>query len=160
MAEQLEPHKARMMTHMNEDHGDSIIAYARHYGKLPRALDAKISDMSETGLTLEVVMPGGETESGVFVPYSRPLVAVKDVRPIVVEMHHEANAALGFMYKLRSGYFKTQAKNKLEPLLKSTQGKLTLMTVAGFAMAGIGALVLRARRNSTALTAAPTQSRL
>lgn len=129
---------------MNDDHGDSILVYAKHYAKLPSASKASISDMSHEGLTLDVTMSNGEMQSGIYVPYSRPMSSVKDVRPIVVEMHHEAYHALGHVYKMTSGYYKKEAKNKIDALKKKYPlgGKLTI----GVAAVSIGTLCILAFR--------------
>ena len=45
----------------------------------------------------------------VLVPYSTPLESAAQVRKVAVAMHMEAFAALGFAYRLRSGYYQTSA---------------------------------------------------
>lgn len=104
--------------------------------------------MSPEGLFLDVTIPGGETKSGVFVAYTRPLTSVGDVRSIVVEMHHEAYNALGIVYKLQSGYYKTQVKNKLAGLKKTPMRNKVALGVASASVVGLSIFAykkLRAR---------------
>ena len=127
--QQLKAHKDRMVHHMNDDHGDSLLVYAKHYAKLTSAIKAVLTDISSSGLTLDVTL-AHEAQQRVFVQFPRPLQAVKDVRPIVVEMHHEAYDALGAFYKMRSGYFKKQMMGKITALTKSTAGKVAVGVAA------------------------------
>lgn len=145
LAEQLAPQKQRIMGHMNEDHGDSLLVYAKHYAKLESATKAVLTDMCTEGLTLDVSFPEGRKDSGVFVQYSRPPAAVQDVRKVVEDMHHEAYDALGYAYKLRSGFYKMALRMAFQHVSKTK--KLAM----GFAAVSAGALVvltIRLKRNA------------
>jgi len=142
---QLEPHKQRMIKHMNDDHRDSLVAYALHYAKMSGASDAEISDMTSKGLTLNVTLPDSVARD-VFIPYSRPLTAVKDVRPVVVDMHKECYDALGCMYKLKSGFYKKKVEAAVAGAKKSP--KMQQAFVLGAASAVVVAFVFYRRRHS------------
>jgi len=139
---ELEPHKTRMITHMNEDHRDSLVAYARHYAKLGNASDAEITDMTAKGLVLDVTLPDSVTRD-VFVPFSRALTAVKDVRPIVVDMHKDCYDALGCMYKLKTGFYSKKVKAAAAGARKSQK---TQVIGLGAAVAVVAFFVYRRNR--------------
>merc|ERR1712054_288930 len=98
--------------------------------------------MNDAGLILEVSLASGATQSGVFVAYSRPPTAVKDVRPIVVEMHHAAYDALGAVYKLRSGYLRKRLQGKFTGTMKTPVGTVAI----GAAVLGAAGLCLLVHR--------------
>ena len=115
--------------------------YAKHYAKLTPAVKAVLIDISSSGLTLDVTL-AHEAQERVFVQFPRPLQAVRDVRPIVVEMHHEAYDALGALYKIQSGYFKKQMMGKVAALTKSTAGKVAV-AVAALGALGVGIVICK-----------------
>lgn len=135
--------KNRIVTHMNEDHGDSLLVYARHFGRLDEATASLITDLSAKGMTLDVTLADTRKET-IFVPYSRPLSSAKDIRPVVVEMHHEAYNALGFLYKLRNGYYSSVAKNP--------KARLSAL-VAAAAVTGLVFMISRRRHSEKELKA-------
>merc|ERR1719422_2163452 len=103
-------------------------------------------------MTMQATVGGKNLD--IFVPYTRPLLSAKDIRPLVAEMHHEAFASLGPLYKLQHGYYKAQALNTLESLgLRkhhggaTARGQLALGVVAAGAI-GLGALLVTRRRSS------------
>merc|ERR1711907_103010 len=100
-----EADKARVMKHVNEDHADTMLAFACFYGKLSHALAATPVDVSMKEMTLKVSMPSGT--SHIKVAYTTgPLGSTKDIRPVMVKMHKEAFDGLGFLYKERHGLYK------------------------------------------------------
>ena len=123
---------ARVITHMNADHADrclparaaavvpprpllaltpslaSLLAYAHHFAALPAATAARMEDLRADGFVLTVTVDGAE-RAGVLVKYSTPLESAAQVRKVAVTMHMEAFAALGFAYRLRSGYYQNSA---------------------------------------------------
>ena len=102
-------HAKRVISHMNDDHGDSIKAYARAYGGEPKAESAVITSVNVDGFVLNVVLPGGVTKQGVLVRYTSPLCSAKDLHKVAVAMHFSAYSKLGFAYRLSSGYYVTAA---------------------------------------------------
>merc|ERR1719282_1138625 len=61
--------KKRIVDHMNEDHGDSLLVYALHYGKKETATSSVITDLDSKGMTLEVTLAGGQKDT-IVVPYT------------------------------------------------------------------------------------------
>mmetsp|Transcript_104887 Transcript_104887/g.224133 ORF Transcript_104887/g.224133 Transcript_104887/m.224133 type:complete len:158 (-) Transcript_104887:87-560(-) len=136
--------KERIMKHMNDDHGDSLLAYARHYAKMDTATSSQITDLSAAGLTLEVALDGGRSDQA-FVPFSRPLTNAGDIRKIVVEMHHEAYGALGCVFKLQQGYYSSMVRHALEGMQKSKTAMIAV-AVVGIAAVGTGLFAVSRRR--------------
>jgi hypothetical protein len=124
----------RVMKHMNEDHGDSIKAYARAYGGEPEATAAVISGLNAEGFVLTVTLPGGVTKPGVLVPYTTPLSSAKDLHKVAVAMHFSAHNELGYVYKLSSGYYLTAAK------MVWSQGSKAVMKRPCFSFAVVGSV--------------------
>jgi hypothetical protein len=100
--------KKYIIDHMNEDHGSSLIAYARAFADLPATV-ATLTDVDLQGMILTVTTASG-VQTGVRVDYPKPLTSVGEIRPVVVQMHHEAHHKLGTLYKLTSGYYTTAVK--------------------------------------------------
>ena len=44
----------RICKHMNEDHAEAVVAYARHYGNRSKASKAKMLEISSESMKLEV----------------------------------------------------------------------------------------------------------
>ena len=94
---------------MNEDHGDSLLAFARWYAKLPDAASAKMATLNSAGFVLTVTMVDGSVQKEVLVPYSKPLASAGDVRKVAVAMHFEAYKQLGFGFKWSQGFYSRSA---------------------------------------------------
>ena len=60
-------------------------------GPISAIISAQVS--TETGV-----------QTGVRIDFPKPLTGVGEIRPVVVQMHHDAHAKLGVVYKLTSGY--------------------------------------------------------
>lgn len=82
--------KERIITHMNNDHHDSVIRYLEYYHRLPgyKAYDGKIS-----GISLEelVFSCGNETYKTAISP---PMTSYREARERVVQMDKECIAGL------------------------------------------------------------------
>ena len=141
LAEGLARSSERVCKHMNEDHGESVLAYAHCYANLPGATAARMTAVLPRGFEIEVE-DGGTTRT-VVVPYPAPLESAGQVRKRAVEMHHEAFARLGFAYRVRSGYY----VRALRMAVAHVKGGAT-WTAAGVAVAAAvaGLLVLRSRQ--------------
>jgi len=134
----------RIITHLNNDHGDSLLAYASHYAKLTGATAARLTDLSSKGFTLDVTV-SGQVRTGVFIAYPRPLLDAKEIRAISVEMHHEAYTSLGLLYRLRHGYYKSKALMQVEKLgLIKHHGGLTRSGQLAVGAATVGAVAVAA----------------
>ena len=99
---------ARIAHHMNDDHSDSLLAYARYYGKLD-AKAAAMTGVTAQGFELDVTVADGSVKK-TLVPYSRPLKSAGDVRKVAVEMHFAAYNGLGVVYKLKTNFYGNAVK--------------------------------------------------
>ncbi|KAI9019848.1 hypothetical protein DFJ74DRAFT_674692 [Hyaloraphidium curvatum] len=91
---------ARITKHMNEDHGDSVLAYAQWYGKRIDAKWASIVDMDLDAMKLGISSePSGPATEEITVPYIRPLETAKDARKLMIDMANESAKALGVEIK-------------------------------------------------------------
>ena len=93
---------------MNEDHAESVLAYAHHFANLPNATAARMTAVLPQGFELEIEDGGGK--KSVVVTFPAPLESAGQVRKRAVEMHHQAFSNLGFGYRVRSGYYSRLAK--------------------------------------------------
>lgn len=115
----------RVCKHLNEDHADSLLAYALWYGKVEGAEAATVTDLTADGFVLSVRVCSGGTCSvrkGVLVPYSTPLASAADVRKVSVAMHFEAHNSLGCCYKIKSGFFMNAARQGVKQAVARTPG--------------------------------------
>merc|ERR1711907_456580 len=92
---------SRAVKHMNDDHIDSLVAWAHYYLNVPTHItDVALVDCTEEGFHLMV--------EGVWrmIPYPAECKcdSARDLRKVAVYMHNEAFAKLGLAYRLRSGY--------------------------------------------------------
>merc|ERR1719171_1844938 len=134
----LQKSRDRIVNHMNEDHGDSILAYVHYHAQQPDAKSAELKDISAKGMTIDAKLADGSEKQGIFVPYSRPLTKASEIRPIVVDMHYEAYHTLGFKYKLEQGYYKRKAiqhaqSQKKNPVVLAA-AQLALLAIGGRAV--------------------------
>lgn len=86
-------HKARIIEHMNADHADAVLRYARHYAARRDATAAVLADIDLGGLDLTVTEPGGDR--AVRVPFERPLAGPDEAHHVLIAMAKAARAALG-----------------------------------------------------------------
>lgn len=77
--------------HMNDDHADAVLLYARVFGGLPRAQAARMVDIDETGMELEATLPSGLRK--VRVPFPQPLHSPGDARRTLIQMAQAAREA-------------------------------------------------------------------
>jgi putative heme iron utilization protein len=83
-----EAQRARIIGHMNEDHADAVLGYARHFGGVADAAAARLDDLDQTGMSLTVTLSGGE--QAVRVDYPQPLDAPGDAHHMLVDMAQTA----------------------------------------------------------------------
>jgi putative heme iron utilization protein len=84
--------RARILSHMNEDHADAVLAYARHLGARPAATAATLAALDPEGMDLVVTEPGGDI--AVRIHFSTALVDATDAHHILVRLAKESAAAL------------------------------------------------------------------
>lgn len=85
-------HRDRIVAHMNADHVGAVIDYARHFGGLTDATDARLDDLDQHGLSITVIRPGGELP--VRIAYAKPAQTPDDIHHILVEMADTAARSL------------------------------------------------------------------
>jgi hypothetical protein len=84
--------RARFIAHMNDDHADAVLAYARHYGARTAATAATLAGLDSEGLDLVVTEPSGDRPVRIVFP--TPLVDAEDAHHTLVRMAREAAMAL------------------------------------------------------------------
>lgn len=86
----------RICSHMNKDHGDSCLAYVRHYGKQNDAATATLLSVDSTGMWLKyTTTTHPKKESKIRIAYTKPKIAASEIRPILIDMSKVAMEALG-----------------------------------------------------------------
>lgn len=86
-------HKARIVEHMNEDHADAVLRYARHHAALPAATAAQLADIDQYGIELSVTLPEGRRSARI--AFAKPLEKPDDAHLTLVAMAKAARLALG-----------------------------------------------------------------
>lgn len=84
----LAPIAASAIAHMNSDHADAVLAYARGLAGLAWAQDATVERIDAAGLDLRVT-GAGRTET-VRVPFEPPLTGPEQLRPALVALAERA----------------------------------------------------------------------
>jgi putative heme iron utilization protein len=79
------------ITHLNNDHADSLVTMARVLGGYPDATAATCTGVDRYGLDLRVVTPRGIAYSRV--GYAGPIDSVDELRSATVELTHRARQA-------------------------------------------------------------------
>ncbi len=78
----------RICQHMNEDHHNAIILYAKVFGNLPETETAKMESIDPQGMNLSVLV-NGETRA-VRVPFDHILKDSEDAHHTLIEMVKKA----------------------------------------------------------------------
>jgi len=73
-----------MRTHMNDDHGDAVIAYAKHFGGFDAVESATIVELDPLGITVELVASAGDAR--IRIPFDHEIVDTDDGRMTLVAM--------------------------------------------------------------------------
>ena len=77
-----------IVSHMNEDHSDSLLLYARHYGGCLNATSALLLDVKED--TCSLAVESQNKEEMVVVKLKRSVANIKQAELVMVEMHFDA----------------------------------------------------------------------
>jgi len=134
--------EARISKHMNDDHSDSLLAWAHFYAKLPTATHATATTLTDQGFGLDVKLANG-TVTPVIIPFDPPLKSASDVRKVAVAMHFAAYNALGFRYKLTMGFYSGVARMAWTHM--PARIKLGLVGFAAASVVTVAACVFRLR---------------
>ena len=84
LEESLDQIKDSVIAHMNDDHSDANLVYAKALAGLPDALSAEMTDFDWHGIALAVEMPDGVSE--VRVDFLKPLTKAEDIRPALIKL--------------------------------------------------------------------------
>jgi putative heme iron utilization protein len=83
----------RICKHMNDDHAEAVLTYAKVYGKSPTAETAAMSAIDPLGMDLTATVDG-ETVS-LRVPFDRELTDSEDAHQVLIGMIKEARKLAG-----------------------------------------------------------------
>ena len=72
--------KSATISHMNEDHADACLLYARHFADKQQAMNAEVIDVSMSQITLRIE---GEDLT---IDFPRVAQGADDIRSVLVEM--------------------------------------------------------------------------
>ena len=84
--------KARIINHMNDDHSDSNLIYAKVYAGLADAVSAQILDIEATHMRLAVELPSGSKT--IDVAFTPALQEPGDAKARLIDMHNEGQEKL------------------------------------------------------------------
>jgi heme iron utilization protein len=84
--------RARILSHMNEDHADAVLAYARQYGAISQATSATLAALDAQGMDLVVTTAHGD--QALHLSFAAPLADAHAAHLELVRMAKEATAAL------------------------------------------------------------------
>jgi len=74
----------RICNHMNDDHADAVLMYAKVYGKEESATAAKMESIDPEGMNLTAQVNGDAVP--VRVTFDHPLASAKEAHHVLVEM--------------------------------------------------------------------------
>jgi putative heme iron utilization protein len=78
---------ATICEHMNEDHGDAIVGYARALGGVEDAQSASIAKLDAAGMDLDVQTPSGARS--VRVAFDHTLLDADDAKETLIRLARE-----------------------------------------------------------------------
>lgn len=80
------------IAHMNADHADAVLAYARGLAGLVWGERASMTHIDRAGFTL--VAAAGEREEMAHIPFEPPLAGPEQLRAALIRLARDARAAL------------------------------------------------------------------
>jgi putative heme iron utilization protein len=83
---------AHMIEHMNDDHADSVLAYAQHFGDRREAATAELLNLNNKEMQIRIDTPSGPEELSI--PFSHTLKNGHDAHMTMIKMSKEAKSAL------------------------------------------------------------------
>jgi putative heme iron utilization protein len=75
---------ATIVSHMNDDHGDSIAGYACYYGNLARVESARIRDFDAHAMRIVAIVDGATHECSI--DFEHALTDTDDARAVLIAM--------------------------------------------------------------------------
>ncbi|MFT3766415.1 MAG: DUF2470 domain-containing protein [Minicystis sp.] len=92
-ADPIAPHAEGILAHMNDDHGDAMIAYARGLARVADASAATMTAVDRYGFDLALETPRGPKTARL--AFAAPVSTTDEVRRAMVALVKAARAALG-----------------------------------------------------------------
>lgn len=89
----LAPHAAGILAHMNDDHADALVLYARAFTRAASAEEVAMTGIDRYGLTLSVRTDAGRRPARI--AFAAPIATPGDARAALVALVKEARARLG-----------------------------------------------------------------
>jgi putative heme iron utilization protein len=80
----------RICAHMNDDHAEAVLLYAKVYGKAKEATAAKMSAIDPEGMDLSVMLNGEATS--LRIPFERHLTDSEDAHQTLIGMVRQARS--------------------------------------------------------------------
>ncbi|WP_437641977.1 HugZ family protein [Sorangium sp. So ce854] len=84
----LAPDAARILEHMNTDHADAVLAYAKVLAGIKDATGATMTSVDRYGFELDVITPAGPKAARL--PFDAPVTTTDEVRKAMVALVREA----------------------------------------------------------------------
>ena len=84
--------KQRIIGHMNKDHAESNVIYAKAFGGIPKAESAELIDIEATHIRLKVASKDGETT--IDIPFVPELTQPDEARKRLVDLHNQGKELL------------------------------------------------------------------
>lgn len=81
----------RICEHMNEDHHDALLLYAKVFAKHPKVQLARMEHLNAQGF--ELAAYDGESWQNLWIAYPKPLEAPAEIRAVLVAMVKTARSA-------------------------------------------------------------------
>jgi hypothetical protein len=142
----IEKSAPRVIKHMNNDHPESVKAYALAFGDHPRCSQtqsALLTGLDVDGFVLQITLRNGTTIQNVHVPYDRRIQDAKELHQIAVDMHVKAYEKLGVWYKITSGYYKKAIQMmSFQAYKKAKQRPVESIVIATTVTVGLGIVSL------------------
>ena len=99
LEESLNKIKNDVIEHMNNDHAETNLTYARVLARMPDAGSARITDFDQFGISLMAETPKGSSQVQVF--FLEPLRKTEDIRPALIKLLDHARDSLNLSRKQR-----------------------------------------------------------
>ena len=87
------PHAEGIITHMNDDHADALVAYARAFTRATDAEEVAMTGVDRYGFELSVAIDGGRRPARI--AFDDPVMTPTDARKTLIAMLADARAKLG-----------------------------------------------------------------
>ncbi|MGF1485232.1 MAG: DUF2470 domain-containing protein [Opitutales bacterium] len=81
---------AGMVSHMNEDHADSVLLYVQAYSQIQDATAARLVSVDAEGMDIEAALGAGAETQAVRIPFDKPLKDSYDAHVTLVQMSKAA----------------------------------------------------------------------